>query len=184
MNINFIDLNLNTNDVKFENGTENFMIEFSGTFILNKGSFMQEFCYWARVYEHNIANFLLIDDYDVSIMNTKINNIKIDEIHKFTNMLINSGLKSLSDNLVFSDYEIKQGMYKAIKTHKLFNILFNTDTKFFNELTEIEQNKLNLKWVIDTYDKRSDYEKSKFFKTSIVPTLDELKEFYNNTFFN
>ena len=181
MNIDFGLLGVMSDDIAVETISENFSLEVSGTFKMTRGSFQQEFYYYARVHNFHIEGFKWVDDYDIELRKTTIGNVIVDNVTKFNNMLIDGGLTSLSEKFVFTDNEKNQAMYNAIYNHTMYVLVYGKDALIWNTLTRKEQTFLKLTWVINTYDERSDSEKRQFFLgEKEVPSLEQLTEYYDN----
>ena len=154
----------------------------SGSFRLSRGIFTQEFSWWGNVYESRYKGYLTFDDYDIDLQSTYLGDVRVDNLSKFRDSLKNSGLNTLSSQFEFSDNEKDSGMYTALKSNKMIDVVFEGNKGFFRLLSEIEQTIIKLTRVINNYDTVGDYDKvdatiSKDYK--VIPTLEELIELRN-----
>jgi hypothetical protein len=63
----------------------------------------------------------------------------------------------------------------------MYTLVYGKDALLWNTLTSKEQTFLKLRWVINTYDERTDYQKRQFFpKQEETASLEQLTEYYNN----
>jgi len=181
MTIDFKNLGVTTDNVTIEIVRENFSIELSGTFTMTKGSFQQEIAYWAKLVDHRIKGYVHIDDYEYESYKSKIGDVEIDNTSKFHKMLTESGLESLSNKLTFTDDQKKEAMFNVIYNHKMFIYNYGVDIIIWNTLTEKEKTYITLKFVIDTYNERVEYDKRQFFpKIQETPSLEKLSHYYDN----
>lgn len=180
MTININDLDLTSENIEFLAGKESHISEFFGTFTLTKGSFKQEFSYYAKLNQHEIPGFLIIEDWDCSTLNTNIGTIKIDDLSKFKKMLLDSGLESLNHKLAFTSTNREEAICKAIEKQYVFKILYHPGFRIYNSLSKKEREYVNLKWTIQTYNERSEFEKNQFFKDATGTTIEQLAAYYNN----
>lgn len=162
---------------------ENASLNLCGNITLTKGNFSEEFYYNARLCESSkYKGFITIDDIDFeNNNNTSLGALKIDNIHKFRQSLQESGLTSLAKTLEFSREEIDNACTQVIAQSKWIKKTFKGLT-LLDALSKEERKLLELEYVIEKYEKVSDYEKKQALvlvdengvATGEIPTKEQL----------
>jgi hypothetical protein len=144
------------NETKMTSVSETASVEVSGRFTLSKGNFKQEFSYWARTYD-KLVGFAKIDDYETEEHKCSLGELPIDSLSKFTQSLHDSGLDTIANAIGFSDDEVRQAMYEHIQQHKIFKAVYGKKVILWDRLTQEEQQREMITYVIANYDTCGEY---------------------------
>jgi hypothetical protein len=144
------------NETKMTSVSETASVEVSGRFELAKGNFKQEFSYWARTYD-KLVGFAKIDDYETEEHKCSLGELPIDSLSKFTQSLHDSGLDTIANAIGFSDDEVRKAMYEHIQQHKIFKAVYGKKVILWDRLTQEEQQKEMITYVIANYDTCGEY---------------------------
>lgn len=146
------------NETKMTSVTETASVEVSGKFIIEKGNFKQEFSYWAKTYD-KLVGFAKVDDYDTEDHKASLGELPIDNISKFIQSLEDSGLDTLAKCIGFTHEEVKQAMYQHIQQHKIFKAVYGKKVVLWDRLTQEEQQRETIAYVLANYDTCGDWQK-------------------------
>ena len=143
-------------EIKVTSVKETASVEVSGRFIIEKGNFKQEFSYWARTYD-KLVGFAKVDDYETEDHKSSLGELPIDNISKFIQSLEDSGLNTLAKCVGFTHEEVKKAMYEHIQQHKIFKAVYGKKVVLWDKLTEEEQQREMIAYVIANYDTCEEY---------------------------
>jgi hypothetical protein len=146
------------NETKMTSVSETASVEVSGKFIIEKGNFKQEFSYWARTYD-KLVGFAKIDDYETEEHKCSLGELPIDSLSKFTQSLHDSGLDTIANAMGFSNDEVKQAMCEHIQQHKIFKAVYGKKVILWDRLTQEEQQRETIAYVLANYDTCGDWQK-------------------------
>lgn len=144
------------NETKMTSVTETASVEVGGKFIIEKGNFKQEFSYWARTYD-KLVGFAKIDDYETEEGDANLGELPIDSLSKFTQSLHDSGLDTIANAIGFSDDEVRKAMYEHIQQHKIFKAVYGKKVILWDRLTQEEQQRETIAYVLANYDTCGEY---------------------------
>lgn len=160
--------------------------EFFGTIDVCKGALKMTINFYARVYRMRYDNCIALDDWDINdTSNISFGGIPIDNLNALQLTMVNSGLTTVAKGLDITNDEQKEQICIQLEQFKMFKDVFGKKARMFHTLSNEEKSKIKLKFAIDNYDKMttsSDELKGFLNMTSegnVVPTIEELKEIYN-----
>ena len=180
----------NTNtQVTSSNGDIKVSPEFFGTIDTHKGALKMTIHFYARVYKMKYDNCVSLDDWDINgTSDISFGGMPIDDLKALKTTMISSGLTTVAKGLDISDDDYKKEICNQIENNKSFKYLFGKKAILFSNLTNIERDKIMLRFAIDNYgnDKVNiSYELNSFLvkgenDTKVQPTLEQLEEMYNS----
>lgn len=183
---NFFSNFANTNaEVKSSNANIVANVEFYGLMDVTKGMLKMTIHFFIKLHKMKYENCVAIDDWEITDKDfISFNGIPIDNMSKLIATLQNSGLNSLAEGLTIDDKDFERVLAKHIEQTEEFKNVFGKDSIIFAMLSDEEQYKIKLKYVIDNYEDMTT-ENYIVKELSIVsesstemPTLNELKELY------
>jgi hypothetical protein len=153
-------------EVKVEPITEGFSLELHGKFIMKRGEFQQTCSWYGRMYVTRFGeNIIGVDDWEFQeVTEVKLGELPIDNVHDFKKSLSDSGLKTLSNSIGFSNEDETQAIYTAIVNHKDYKKAFGKKVIFWNALSKDEQKFHELKFVCENFKTCGDYMKKEIGK--------------------
>lgn len=186
---NFLSNFANTNtEVTSSNAKISINPEFWGAIDITKGALKMNVHFYARTCQMTYENCVSLEDWDVNDRtDISFSGVLIDDLGKLKTTLINSGLTTVANGLNISDDDIKKQICIQISESKNFKDVFGKKAFIFDILSNEEKNKITLKYVIDNFDKMSlnNHHIREFLITheegyKVMPTIEQLKEMYNN----
>lgn len=186
---NFLSNFANTDtEVTSDNANLSVSPEFFGAIDIHKGHLKMTISFYARIYRMKYKGYVSLDDWDTNdTTNISFSGMPIDSLSDLKTMLSSSGLKTIANGLHVSNEDIAKEISIQIEQSKQFVGLFGKKVKMFNALSELEKSKVKLEYAIENYDKLTAIsDEIKDLVTlneegaKLMPTLEKIKEVYNN----
>jgi hypothetical protein len=153
-------------EIKVEPINEGFSLELHGKFIMKRGEFQQTCSWYGRMNVSRFGeNIIEVGDWEFQeVTNVKLGELPIDDVHNFKKSLSDSGLKTLSNSIGFSNNDETQAIYTSIVNHKDFKKAFGKKAILWNALSKDEQKLYELKFICKDFDKCGEYLKKEVGK--------------------
>jgi hypothetical protein len=185
---NFLSNFANTNaEVTSSNAVLSVSPEFFGSIDVHKGSLKMTISFYARMYASKYRNYIRLDDWDInSTTDISFADMPIDSLSALKTMLSSSGLTTVANGLEVSNDDYRKEIATQIGQSKQFIDLFGKRAKMFDALSETQKKKVWLEYAIENYEKLSvNSEEIKDLVIieegiKLIPTLEQIKEVYNN----
>lgn len=152
--------------------------EFYGSIDIAKGALTMTIDFYARVYQvyNKDTNMYKLDDWDAqAIRDIKFNDIIVDDLTKLTKSMEDSGLSTLANNIKVTDSDLKVQIAIAIQNNTIFKDIFGKKAIMVDNLSETEQKRLKLEWLIANYDNAGNA-LNEFYIDGSKPTKEELEQ--------
>jgi hypothetical protein len=167
--------------VKGTNASTYLTFNFSGSVKIERGAFSMVLNFYSTLSETKHKGVISIEDWDINETEDYVlNGLPIDNITSFKAKLTDWGVGSLGNKLQFTSAEEKTAIGMAILENDELKRIFGKKFKVLDLLSVDEKMLLDLKYIIDNFDKCGDYirnEVAKHYKLvaqpEIKPTLEE-----------
>lgn len=175
-------------EVTSDNANLSVSPEFFGAIDIHKGHLKMTISFYSRMYVSKYRNYVRLDDWDINdTTNISFSGMPIDSLSALKTMLNSSGLTTVANGLEISNEEYRKEIAIQIEQSKQFTDLFGKRAKMFDALSDMQKNKVKLEYAIENYDKlNTSSDEIKDLVTlneegaKVMPTLEKVKEMYNN----
>lgn len=171
-----------TNEIKEVtqiNSEINVSPEFHGHIDIAKGLLTMRIIFYARMYKmyNGNSDIIKLDDWEVNeVSDIKFNGIVVDDLSKLLKSMEDSGLSTLAKDLKVTDDEYKVQIAKAIEGCSLFKTIYSKKAFVIDKLSDSEQKKLRIEWLIKNYHNVALYQLSEFLIDGVKPTKEQLQK--------
>lgn len=111
----------------------------------------------------------------------------IDNLSALKTTLTNSGLTTIANGLEISNDELEKEICIQLEQYKMFKNIFGKKARMFATLSDADKKKAMIKFAIDKYERmtpNSEEVRDLITKdddgVNSIPTIEKLKEVYNN----